>query len=188
MKYNRQEINILGDIIDNETVHMYVRPNLPTFEFDYGEWHVTATDLRCLNQNAVDVFEACINFCIGGEDKATFEVPKEMADDQLQLIIDIVTGITYSARTGDEDDIESVGLDSGTLLVTGSMTEWADEGNKKITFYFDDISAKAIRRVADECSGNISFVEVIKAVLDDHRASFAKWLEEQSEAHRAEDK
>lgn len=186
MNYNQQEINMLGAIFDNESVHMYIRPSLPTFEFDYGEWHVTASDIRCLNENAIRVFEACINYCIDGEDKATFTVTKEMSDDQLQIIIDIVTGIKYSARTGDEDDIESVGVDSGTLLVTSSITKWTDEDDKVITFYFDDMSAEAIRRVADEGDGNVNYVDVVKAVLDEHNTYFAKWLKEQSEAHHAE--
>jgi len=170
MKYERVEINAgtLTDILP-DGCKVYRRPELPKIEFKANKVTYKATDLRCLNETAVDCFiriltEVCNNPDCEG---VSFDV-SGIEQDKIDLISDIVTGIDFSYHKGGRNGYSG----SSCFLTSGTEYHESEEG-EILTFTLIQDHARAIYEYAKGKS-EINYFEAIIAV---HNATFQDILE-----------
>jgi hypothetical protein len=170
MKYDRIQIDpvaFAGILPDG--CSMYMKPELPKIEFKANKVTYKATDLRCLNETAVDCFiriltEVCNNPDCEG---VSFDV-SGIEQDKIDLISDIVTGIDFSYHKGGKNGY------SGSSVFLTSGTEYLEsEEGATLTFTLIRDHARAIYEYAKGKS-EIKYFEAIIAV---HNATFQDILE-----------
>lgn len=170
MKYERVEINAgtLTDILP-DGLKVYKRPELPKIEFKANKVTYKATDLRCLNETAVNCFIQILTEVCNNPDcrSVGFDV-SEVEQDKIDLIGDIVTGIDYSYHKGGRNGYSG----SSCFLTSGTEYHETDEG-ATLTFTIIQDHARAIYEYAKGKS-QINYFEAIIAV---HEATFQDLLE-----------
>jgi len=116
MKYKRQEIcdPCLSALFGNSGVKFFRRPDLPKVKFKKGRRVYTVTDLRCLNEQAVNVLIDILVHCANtqGCESVSYHV-EDIEKYELDLISDIVTAVEFEYRDKDRWS-QSVFLASGT--------------------------------------------------------------------------
>ena len=85
-----------------DNVTLRERPKLPVVKWKRGKTTYTMTDLRYLRQDAVAILFKIIKTVAIHPDmeRMTFHVPDNMAEGELQTVIDIVTGIKFTEKEG----------------------------------------------------------------------------------------
>ena len=162
MKYSRTEINAgaFSDILP-EGAMMYRRPELPKYEFKANKVKYTVSDLRLLHPKGVEAFESILKIVANTPDckEVSFDV-SDLDEDTINIVTDILMGITYAAAKGGKNGFEI----NGTFLITGV----AREGNI-MTCQLVKEHAWAIFKYAHEKVRNnepINFLDLVCAVSE----------------------
>jgi len=166
MKYTRLEttMNLFGMDIK---VHRI--PELPKLHFQRGGVKYSVTDLRVLNEHAVDAFEQMLKYVMEVPNcyEMKFIISDDTPNENVNLIVDIVTGISYSAKKGGKHGYET----EGVLLAYGTHYEYDEQGHiASIKFDISKDNAKAIYEYAKKKRRNneaIDYCDLVMAIADD---------------------
>ena len=171
MAYTRFEIEpgAFADILP-EGAKLYKRPALPEIELKKGNVRITVSDVRLLHPSGVAALEETINQMANIQDleEVRFDIPDDMDDDTLNIIIDIVSGYSFSAkyRNGDFE---------GGCLVTGSEVMRTSEGGGKLTFHAFREFARFVYQYAQD-HRNVDLISIIFLFVERHRAEINAWM------------
>lgn len=164
MKYTRLEttMNLFG--MDMK-VHRI--PELPKLHFQRGGVKYSVTDLRVLNEHAVDAFEQMMKYVmeVPNCEEMNFIISDDTPNENVNLIVDIVTGISYSAKKGGKHGYET----EGVLIAYGAGYEYSEEGRiKSVTFHLCKDNARAIYDYAknNHDKGVINYLDLVVAIAD----------------------
>ena len=140
MKYERQtsKTNIFG--IDAQISKNF---ELPKISWKVGKTTYSVTDIRPLNEYAVYVFEQIL-IQVMGDDEITrigFKYDKDFPEDKLDLVCDILLGISFDAKSRKDGSVH------GALLVSG-VTHTPEDC--EIVFHVIAEHAKALYQYANE--------------------------------------
>lgn len=120
MKYTRTKVDasVFSDIMPAGSM-MYMRPELPKFGFKHDGVFYKVTDMRCLNEQAVSVFNQILSEVCNrpNAEEISFDITG-IDEDQVDRITDIVSSIDYEAKKPGRSGYSI----SGALLVTSSFT------------------------------------------------------------------
>lgn len=148
---------------------MYMRPELPKIKFKADKVTYKVTDLRCLNETAVNCFIQILTDVCNTPDceSVSFDV-SGIEQDKIDLISDIVTGIDFSYHKGGKNGY------SGSSVFLTSGSEYFETGNNvTLTFTVIRDHARAIYEYA-KGKDKINYFEAIIAV---HAATFPDILD-----------
>lgn len=97
MKYERTIID--GSVFGLTNAQFSRLPELPMLEYKAGKWKIKVTDMRCLNETAVDTFEKCLTTAAteNGATEAVFDIG-DIDENTLNLVADICMAAKYEAR------------------------------------------------------------------------------------------
>lgn len=112
-------------------------PELPKLEFKANKVKYSVTDLRYLNENAIDVFQNILTGVISerGIKEITFNIQKGTSENTLRVISDILMAMSYSAEKKGKNGYTL----GGALLVTG-----CHRNDDSITFHLVKENAEII--------------------------------------------
>ena len=130
------------EMFDMGGAKCYIRPELPEIKFTKDKVNYSVTDIRVLNEMAVDTFIRCVQTAIWDRDaeKAKFTVGKDITQMQLDLVSDIVTGIKWSSKKGGKKGFYQF----GGFIATGSMITENEAGERELEFELITDNVKAI--------------------------------------------
>lgn len=173
MKYERAPMD--GSIF-GIPAEFHRLPELPMIEYKVGKWKVKITDLRCLNEQAVSVFEQCVLLAANEEDATEAEfLIGDVSEDKIQLITDICMAVRFEAKKRGGDYSE------GSLLITG-----AERRDNVIAFRFIQSMARAIYDYAQEKlkkTGEIqiSLPELVAQIIEKEHTEIRNELDKRGE-------
>jgi hypothetical protein len=178
MIYQRTEIDArhFMDIFP-EGSKFYRIPELPKIKFKANKVQYSITDVRLLNENAVCTFLNILNTVANEPDteEVTFKIEDDTNEDTVEIITDILMGISYTAKKGGKHGFES----SSSFLVAG-VKRHETEDYKTITFKLIKDHAQAIYEYAQEHE-QPNLYELVIAVEDKSREYMVEYLKEQEE-------
>lgn len=122
-----------------EGAKLYMRPELPTVKFKHEKVTYTVTDVRLLNESAVQTFAEMLSCVIADEsisDKITLLIPVGVDESTVDIITDIIMGISFSASKGGKNGFYT----SGAFLATGY-----DRSGQKLNVHLIPDNVLAIR-------------------------------------------
>ena len=164
MEYKRFDIDggIFQDILP-DGAKLYAGLKLPEIEFKKDKVKYTVTDLRPLNENAIYTLETILGAVLSNPDtnEVSFGIEMDKCEyDKIELIIDILVAVRYSAKKGGKYGWKK----DGNFLVSGARVESIDD-IEVITFELIKSHADAIRECAEE-KPEPSFLELVIAVAN----------------------
>lgn len=178
MIYQRTEIDArhFMDIFP-EGSKFYRIPELPKIKFKANKVQYSITDVRLLNENAVYTFLNIINTVANEPDteEVTFKIEDDTNEDTVEIITDILMGISYTAKKGGKHGFES----SSSFLVTGVERHEAED-YKTITFKLIKDHAQAIYEYAQEHE-QPNLYELVIAIEEKSREQIAAYVKEHEE-------
>lgn len=112
MKLNKV---ILEDVFDNATICM--TPELPKLEVKKDKIKYKITDLRYLNETAVEVFRMIMEIVMNTKncEEVSFDITN-IKKDTWRIIVDIVCSIEYEYSKGGKNGFRG----SGRILISGA--------------------------------------------------------------------
>lgn len=128
MNYKRTYVNnIFEDIIPGSKI--YMMPNLPMIEVERNGIKYKTTDIRFLNETAVNIFLHIMQTAMNTEDceEVSFDVTG-IEKNKLDLILDIVGGIRYEVSTGRKNGLRH----SDCYFLTGISSTYMKRDNTEI--------------------------------------------------------
>lgn len=147
MNYQRQMIDgsalLFGmPEIEKTGMQFYKRPELPKVKFKCGRVTYTITDVRLLNESAINTLLVILNECATQPNvkEVSFKVNDGTEQGTIDAICDIITGIDYSVKKGGRNGFES----NGTFISTGYDYTESENGINTIKFHIIEQHAKAI--------------------------------------------
>ena len=178
MIYQRTEIDArhFMDIFP-EGSKFYKIPELPKIEFKANKVKYSVTDIRLLNESAVYTFLNILNTVANEPDteEVSFKIGDDTSEDTVDIITDILMGISYTAKKGGKHGFEA----SSSFLVTG-VERHETEGCKTITFKLIKAHAQAIYEYAQEHE-QPSLYELVIAIEEKSREKIAEYVKEHEE-------
>lgn len=164
MKYERQEINVgsFGGILP-DGCKVYRAPELPTIGFVKGGVTYSVTDIRFLNERAVDAFEKILSMACNDPDlkEVSFDVTG-IEKDTIDLISDIICAIKVRAKKGGKN-----GYDFDTYMTVDEHHIHEEEGHTILTFHLIESRAKAMYKYAhSQESTDIGYYDLATAVAN----------------------
>ena len=178
MIYQRTEIDArhFMDIFP-EGSKFYRIPELPKIKFKANKVQYSITDVRLLNENAVCTFLNILNTVANEPDteEVTFKIEDDTNEDTVEIITDILMGISYTAKKGGKHGFES----SSSFLVTGVDRHEAED-YKTITFKLIKDHAQAIYEYAQEHE-QLNLYELVIAIEEKSREQIAAYVKEHEE-------
>ncbi len=159
MKYERQKI--ANCFWEGATV--WKRPELPKIEFKKGRTTYKITDLRCLNESAINTFMDVLRVVCGTPNckEVSYDVTN-LEEDKVNLIDDILSSVEWEYK-------KRGCIAMGAFLVTGSKRETTEDGKRIITFLLAEENAEAIYNYSqthkDEKNGVINILDLVFAVI-----------------------
>ena len=178
MIYQRTEIDArhFMDIFP-EGSKFYRIPELPKIKFKANKVQYSITDVRLLNENAVCTFLNILNTVANepGTEEVTFKIGDDTNEDTVEIITDILMGISYTAKKGGKHGFES----SSSFLVTGVDRHEAED-YKTITFKLIKDHAQAIYEYAQEHE-QPNLYELVIAIEEKSREQIAAYVKEHEE-------
>ena len=163
MKYQRIKCDAgaFRDIMP-EGSYMFTKPPLPTIEWKKNGIKYKATYLSVLNEDAVSVYETILKTLKhGSTDKVTFDA-SHTDDDKLNLIMDIVCGITWEAeKIGKNKWLE------GGFLVYGIERE-EDDDSLLISFLINPEMADVIHEYMQDKT-EVNMFDMVEKVIGKKR-------------------
>lgn len=152
-------------------------PELPMASVKRNKVTYSFTDLRYLNEGAIEVVVKIISaIAYGRVHTSRFTGAKVvwcdlsgMCEDRKRIICEIVTSLKYKAkwRKGSAD---------GCLLIDG-----CEQTDKFVGFHIIEHDIAPIQKLFAESEDNLSFVDVVVAVVDDSRAKLERFMEERDD-------
>ena len=168
MKYSRTEINAdaFSDILP-EGAMMYRRPELPKYEFKANKVKYTVSDLRLLHPQGIEAFESILRIVANTPDckEVSFDV-SDLSEDTIEIVTDILLGITYHAVKSGKNGFEM----GGNFLIIGVSRK-----ENIMTCQLAKPHAWAIFKYAHEKARNnepIKFLDLVCAVAESALESF----------------
>lgn len=155
---------------------IYRSPDLPTLKFRTNGVKYEVTDMRFLNETALNVFSGIIEIIAGSAkpDVKSVEISfSDMDDNTLDLITTILLAIKVKATKGGK----RAWCCSGTFLITG-ITKRGDN----ITFELAEDQAQAIWNYCRTNKFPINFYELAVKVINDQHERLIKALEKINES------
>lgn len=128
MNYKRTYINnMFEDIIPNSKV--YMMPDLPKIEFKRDKIKYKITDIRFLNETAVNVFLSIMETAMNTEDceEVSFDITGIIKENHWDLISDIVENIRYEVSKGGKNGFRHDGY-----FLTGLGSTYTKKDNTEI--------------------------------------------------------
>ena len=163
MDYWRQEIDpgVFSGLMP-EGAKMYVRPSLPKIKYKKDGVTYEIPDLRLIRQDAVQAVELVINDMANEPDagKSTLEAGDSYTVNDINAIIDVVTGFNFNAKKGGRN-----GWYLGAALVDSAAYEETGSG-WEIEFGFDRRKAQAMHVYCELHPGEIKIADLIVAVVE----------------------
>lgn len=165
MKYERQEINVGSfDGILPDGCKVYRTPELPTISFVKGGVTYSVTDMRFLNERAVDAVEKILAMACSDPDlkEVSFDVTG-IEEDTIDLISDIICAIKVHAHKGGKNGYD---FDAWMIAVDEHHVH-EEEGHTILTFRLGGSCAKAMYKYAHKQeSTDISYYDLAAAVAN----------------------
>lgn len=170
MKYEREIVDssVFKDILP-DGAEMYMRPQLPTIEFEINNTKYKVTDLRCLNETAVNCFVQILNTVCNTPDCKEVSFITNIDKNELDLIADILTSIDYEFRKGGKNGYSQ----KSVLLVTSYMYEETKDGTVCVFNLIKD-HAKVMYDYA-QSKKKIGYYELVMAVAEYSYKQFQKF-------------
>lgn len=169
MKYKRTPVD--GSIF-GVPGEFSMLPELPMIEYKVGKWKIKITDLRCLNELAVSMFERCVIEAAynEGATEAAFFIG-DTSEDKLQLITDICMAIKFEAKKRGGD------YSGGSLFIIG-----VERRDDVIAFQFIKDRARSIYEYAQEQlketgQVQISLPELVSRIVEKEHTEIREMLE-----------
>lgn len=178
MIYQRTEVDAGHFIgIFPEGSKFYRIPELPKIEFKVNKVKYAVTDIRLLNEDAVCTFLKILNTVANEPDteEVSFKIEDDTSEDTIEVIIDILLGISYIAKKGGKHGFES----SASFLVSG-VSRHETEDCKTITFKLIKDHARAIYEYAQEHE-QPTLYELVIAIEEKSREQMAAYIKEHEE-------
>ena len=150
---------LLMPMIDWNNITFRETPKLPVMKWKRGKTTYTMTDIRYLRNDAVAVlFEIIKTVAVHPDmERMIFNAPDDMSDGELQAVIDIVTGIKFTEKTG-RSQTESTFLCHGCLRIEA-------EGKREVEFLLSKWQNEDIAEFAEQAlDGRISMQELVEHV------------------------
>lgn len=170
MKYYRQKLDApmwFTDIF-GESANLWIRPSLPKIEFKKGRTKYQVTDLRCLNESAVDTFMEILRQACNTPDleSVTFK-STDVERNRIDLIADIVSSIECKRKNGNGDSLF-------TFLVYGTDIKETENGGTLITFNLAKEHAKIVYEYAQKQNGTVDYYDLIVAFIEENTKRLRK--------------
>lgn len=148
-----------------EDAKFYKMPELPTIELKKDKVKYKITDLRYLNEQAVECVQTLINIIINSDDWGEVGfVATDMEKDRIHLIADIMQSIRYEYEKGGKNGYSG----SAGFLVMGEKIE-GNGKETKVTLHLNEEQAEIIHEYAQD-KEELNFYELVIAVAEEeHR-------------------
>jgi len=166
MKYshNTQKFDMSGIIPDG--MEYYFKPDLPDISFEDNSVQYTVTDLRLLNEDAVNILAIIIQETMRKKDieSVTFNVGK-VDKESINPIIDIALGFSFKAESKGRNGY----MISGCFLVSGVYIDTGEDGTKILEFELMCERAKDIYEYAQSkgtIPDEINLFELVVFIVD----------------------
>ena len=145
-----------------KNIHML--PDLPMIKFKKDHVEYEVTNIRYLNNNAINVFQAIISSIKANPECAewTFAIPEEYDDDYVHIIMDIIMGLTVNARKRGKNGFTV----SSKLLECSAHVHKDDGNNRLLTFKANPNRVKTICECIDEENG-VSMCNIAVSVINE---------------------
>ena len=145
-------------LLDDSNVKIRTIPELPKYTYKVGKAKYSITNLKYLNETAIEMVLKSIFKMALGEECAIFDVT-EMNEHHLEVVMDILSGIGYECKEGRGSNYTAGSLFGGRYVFY--------DGDKKILkqeFYKDNV--EAIKKYAQDNDYKIVYHELAKALVD----------------------
>ena len=140
MKYERQKID--SSVFFGDEIQLHLAPSLPRIEFKKGRTTYSVTDLRCLNEAAVNIFMDILKQVCETPNLESVSYKSNGTDkDKVDLISDVLMGISCG-RKSRAFDSELRFLVSGVQYIT------KQDGEEYITYELIKDNTKVIYEFA----------------------------------------
>lgn len=173
MNYKRTYINnIFEGIIPNSKA--YMMPDLPKIEFKRDKIKYKITDIRFLNETAVNVFFTIMETAMNTEDCEEVSIDiTDVEEDNWDLISDIVENIRYEMSKGGKNGFRHAGY-----FLTGLGSTYTKKDNTEIvTIRLRKDHAKYLYEFARD-KETVDYIDAIIYVLNrDHEDTYKQILE-----------
>ena len=179
IEYERTKVD-MGDFADlfPEGSSFFQTPKLPTIEFKAGKVKYTVTDLRVLNETAVDCFLKILNEAMNTPNctSVSFNVTG-MPKTTIDLVEDIVSAIKIEASKKGRKSFSF----SGSFLTRGTSMYTTKNGEKILEFKLIEDDAKAVYEYAHE-NEHPSVYGAAVAIHEKTEARLAEAMKQYSES------
>ena len=174
--YKRLEINadVFKDMMPLNA-KLYRTFDLPMIEFKANGITYKATDMRPLNETAVYMFEKILNCVINNPncDEVVFTVDGDVSDDSVELVIDILMGMKYSAKKNGKN-----GFETHSAFLIGGFERKQMAGSKDLDIIVKLIEdhANAIYDYAQKNkTDKYNYLELVMAVANESENRMREW-------------
>ena len=137
--------------------------DLPEFEFKIGKVKYKATDLRLLNNYAINAFKIILNFIKENPDAedVTLDVT-DLEKSDILAVKEIIRGLNFTATKNGKNGFE---IDSSCFLASSA---WQHETNeyKLLTFRLCIDSVKAIHDYLNSITTPAKYTEIIRVCAE----------------------
>lgn len=160
-----------ADMLNMPGLQLRMRPELPKFVVKRNGAKYTITDLRLLNESAVNTLLQIVRIAANDrETEIAFAVPCDVTDKQLETTVDIVTGITIETKRG-KSTFEM------NSIVASATTKHLENGARTITFNVVKSFADYAYRKAHEGEMKvINFYDLLIGYADDEDAKLEEMI------------
>lgn len=163
----------IADVVFDESCLSRL-PDLPMYQFKVKGIKYSATNLKYLNEVAVNTFLMIVK-AVAAEprEEITFQLQEGVADDLLDVVNEILMSIRYSAKKGGKNGFSS----DSTFLVHGC--EYNESGDKRtMTYKLIKDHAKIIHDYAEKNGDPLHFYSLVVAVEQKSREEMLKHFED----------
>lgn len=137
-------------------------PELPMLTFKKNKTTYKITDIRYLNENAINALQVILNAIAQDSEEieeVNFKIQKGTKEETVDLITDILMAINLEVKTVGKNSCSC----SGALLIIGSTITKEDDGDDIISYRLIKPSAKIIHDCIKE-NGCMSWFDIAVAV------------------------
>lgn len=150
-------------LLDDPDVKIRMNPELPKYTYKVGKAKYSITNIKYLNETALEIVLKSIFEMALGEECAIFDVT-EMNEHHLEVVRDILGSIGYECK-------ERGSCTAGSLFGGSYVFYDGDKRILKQEFYKDNV--EAVKKYAQDNDYEIDYYELAK-VLVDHKQQIWK--------------
>lgn len=151
--------------------------DIPMIEFKAKGITYKATDIRPLNETAVYMFEKILNCVINNLncDEVVFTVDGDVSDASVELVIDILMGMKYSAKKNGKNGFE---IHSAFLIAGFERKQMVGSKDLYIIVKLIEDHANAIYDYAQKNKADkYNYLELVMAVANEAENSMKDWMQ-----------